>query len=182
MKDLKSVRKLTALAIFVALIIIFSQLLCITFSDKKFSFTFLVNAAMCSVFSMPACIVATIVADLLGNTIFPSGFGFYPLFILPKVVTVIIYCFFFYRKEVGWKNSLLAAVISYVIANLFITCWVVANMNHTPFWPMFITRIPSSAFNLTLNAVLMPVLLPRIVSVVRRELYKMGAIESSQVK
>lgn len=181
MNALKDVRKLTVLAIFVALTIIFSQFLAINLPGKKFSFTFFVTATMCSVFNMPLCFVAVIVADLVGNSLFPSPSGFYPLFLLPKIVTVIIYGYFFYRKKVTAPKAALAGALNYLIANFVLNTWVICQMNHSPLLAMLPVRIPALVVNLPLNTVGLCLLLPKIVPLVRRELRKIGVWEFSEI-
>ncbi|MDO5715937.1 MAG: folate family ECF transporter S component [Tissierellia bacterium] len=176
-KNFKNIRTLTAVAAFIAMSVVFSQFLSITFADRKFSFTFLVTATMGSVFNLPILILAQVLIDLIGNTLFSKGFPYYPLFLVPKIVSVFIYYYFFHNKEITWKNALIATLLVSIICNILLNGFAISSLMKTPYIPTLVSRAGTSTINLIQRAIMMPLLLPKLATIARRELLRIGAID-----
>lgn len=169
-KSLKNVRMITTMAIFIALTIIFSNFLAITFVDRKFSFTFLITALMASLLPLDMSIIAAILADVIGNMIFPTPGGFYPPFILNKIVTVIIYYYFFQKKPINVKNIIIAVVINVIITSILMTSLWVSQLTGNPYFTQIVLRLPTSILNMILNMIVLSLIFKRLHLVLKKKL------------
>lgn len=175
MKNLKNIKTLVLLSFFIALSIVASKFFAITTVSQKVGLEFVVTALMCSIFSPQLAIVASIIIDLVANLLFPTPGGFYLPFVITKITTALIYTFFFYRKDIKRKNIILAISINTLITSLFLNTLWVSQLTGNPFTIQFVARIPSMASNYVLHILVLLVIFPKLSTILRKEVKRLGA-------
>lgn len=175
MKNLKNVKILCLLAIFIVLSIICSKLLSVELINMKSGFTFIVTAVTCAVFGTTLSIISAIFVDILANTFFYSAGGFYLPFVITKIVTAIVYSYFFYRKEIKRKNIIMATIINSLLTSLFLNTLWISMLTKTPFFMQLYARVPVIIFNYVTHTVVLLLILPKLVKIVREEILRIDA-------
>ncbi|MDO4662918.1 MAG: folate family ECF transporter S component [Tissierellia bacterium] len=175
--ELKNTRTLTVMAIFMALTILTSHFFSITFIDKSFGLTFIITAVMCSVLPTKLCIIVALVSDVIGNLVFPTPGGFYPPFMITKVVTAIIYGKFLYNKKITFKNIFIVSTLNALIASMILNSLWVSQLTGNPYIAQIIARIPTTITNYVKDLVIFPLILDRLVRITRKKLVDIKAIE-----
>lgn len=175
MKNLKNIRTMILLAFFIALSIVVSKFFSITTVSQKIGLGFIVTALMCSIFNPSLAVVASIIIDVVSNLLFPTAGGFYLPFVTTKIAAALIYTFFLYRKEITRKNIICATTLNSLFTSLFLNTLWISQLTGNPFMTQFVLRIPTMAFNFVFHTIVLVLILPKIASILRKEVKRIGA-------
>lgn len=175
MKNLKNIRTLILLSFFIALSIVVSRFFSITTVSQKIGLGFIVTAAMCSIFNPSLAVLASIIIDIVANSLFPTGGGFYLPFVTTKIATALIYTFFFYRKEITSKNIVFCTILNSLITSLFLNTLWISQLTGNPFMTQFMARIPTMAINFVIHTIVLLIILPKLAKILRMEIKRLGA-------
>lgn len=175
MNDLKNVKTMSLLAIFIVLSIICSKLLSIELIHMKTGLTFIVTVLTCGIFGTALSIVSAIFVDILANTLFYAAGGFYFPFIITKIVSAIVYSYFFYRKEVTAKNIVFATTINSILTSVFLNTLWISQLTGSTFIMQFYARIPIIVFNYVIHTVVLVLIFPKLLKILRSEVVKNNA-------
>lgn len=119
------------MGILIGLIVVLSNILAIETQFLKFSFAFVPKILMGMLFGPFWSAVGSVIADLIGNTLFAKA-PFFIGFTLNKIIEGLIYGHFFYQKKVTWKNAFWSTLTLTLIINLGLTPLWLALMYHVP--------------------------------------------------
>ncbi len=112
--------------ILMAMDLILTRFFKIQIPFNRISFGFLPSALIGSLFGPFVGGIAGGLTDLVGITLFNSGFPFFPGFTLSAILGSMTYGFFLYRKEIKLKHVVTAVAINTLFVNLFLnTLWIV---------------------------------------------------------
>lgn len=175
MKNLKNIKTLILLSFFIALSITVSKFFSISTVSHKVGLGFIVTALMCSIFNPSLAVIASIIIDLVANLLFPTAGGFYLPFITTKIAAALIYTFFLYRKEIKRVNIIWATSLNSIVTSLFLDTLWVSQLTGNPFVSQFVLRIPTMAFNYVLHTIVLVIILPKLASILRREVKRLNA-------
>lgn len=126
MNHQKKAKKISLMAMLIALEIIFDRFISIETPFLRVSFTFLAIAIMGILFSPLIAGLGSMCADFLGIMLFSkSSAPFFPGFSLSAFLTGFLYSLFFYKKTVTLKKIILVSVsISVGVDLLLNTVWL----------------------------------------------------------
>lgn len=175
MKSLKNLRTMILLSFFIALSIVGSKFFSIETVSRKIGFGFIITALMCSIFNPSLAVFAAILIDFISNSIFPTPGGFYLPFVLTKIVSALIYTFFFYRKEIKTTNIIMATSLNSLITSLFMNTLWTSNLTGNPFMTQFVLRIPTMAINYVVHTIVLILILPKLSKLLRNEVKRISA-------
>ena len=147
-----SVQMLTTMALLIALMVVLTRVAGINTQFFRISFTFVPMLISGMLFGPFWTGIAAVIADLAGMAIFSAGTPFFPGFTLNAFLTGLIYGYFFYKKDITWKNAILATVVTSLIIHLCLT----------PIWLMIMYKVPLNSWiiwapRLTKEVVMVPV-------------------------
>lgn len=156
MKNKLSTQMLTLMGLLIALIIVLSNILAIDTQFLKLTFAFIPKMIMGMIFGPFWTAVGSVVADLIGNTMFakaPFFFGF----TLNKILEGLIYGYFFYNKKITWKNCILCTVTVTALINLGLTPLWLSMLYNTPLnsWIIWAPRLVKTAAMLPIQTIVM---------------------------
>ena len=141
-KNRLDARMIAIMGLLIALMVTLSRLVSIETPIVKISVTFIPQMIMGILFGPFWSGIGGVLADLVGMALF-SKTAFFIGFTLNAFIEGAIYGFFFYRKEITWKNSLLATLSVTLIINLLLTPLWLAMMYHVPLfsWIVWAPRL-----------------------------------------
>ena len=113
-------RMIAIMGLLIALMVTLSRLVAIETPFIKISVTFIPQVIMGILFGPFWSGIGAVLADLVGMALFSKS-TFFIGFTLNAFIEGAIYGFFFYRKEITWKNAILATLSVTLIINLFLT-------------------------------------------------------------
>lgn len=113
-------RMIAIMGLLIALMVTLSRLVAIETPFIKISVTFIPQVIMGILFGPFWSGIGAVLADLVGMALFSKS-AFFIGFTLNAFIEGAIYGFFFYRKEITWKNAILATLSVTLIINLFLT-------------------------------------------------------------
>lgn len=117
-------KKVVYTALFISMGIIISRFFSITTPIVRIGFGFIPTMLSGVLFSPLFAGIVDAAIDLIGATVFPTGAVFLG-FTLSAFVSGVIYGLFFYKKNIGYKNIILATVLKTIIVNLGLnTIWL----------------------------------------------------------
>jgi len=120
-KRVLETRKLTLLALLIALIVVFTRFLSYEDQFLRISFTFIPESLMGVLFGPFWTGIGSAIADAVGVILFPKTGGYFPGFTINAFITGAIYGFFYYKKELTWFRVFMATLLVTVIVHLFLT-------------------------------------------------------------
>jgi ECF transporter S component (folate family) len=157
-------KKLTTLAILVAMHIILSRFLSYSVWNMKIGFDFLPVAVAAVLYGPVAAAVTGGLGDFIGAILFPIG-PYFPGYTLSAVLSGVVLGVFLYKKQT-LPRVLGAVAINQWIISLLLTSFWISFTNLVPYWAMVTSRVPQCAI---MTAVQIPVLmlLPRLLRTVK---------------
>ncbi|MBL1227722.1 folate family ECF transporter S component [Enterococcus sp. BWB1-3] len=120
-KRVLETRKLTLLALLIALVVVFTRFLSYEDQFLRISFTFIPESVMGVLFGPLWTGIGSAIADAVGVILFPKTGAYFPGFTLNAIITGGIYGFFYYRKELTWLRVFIATLLVTGIVHLFLT-------------------------------------------------------------
>ena len=111
-------------ALLTAIKILLTRFFSIQLPIMRFSFAFIATMMIGMLFNPWVSGAIAAVTDIIGFAIAPKGEYFYG-YTLSAFLSGFVYSFFFYKKEITFKNVILATVINVVFINMTLnTLWV----------------------------------------------------------
>ncbi|MDD7363250.1 MAG: folate family ECF transporter S component [Peptoniphilus sp.] len=161
MKQLNT-KKLTFLALMVALQIVFARTLGIELGNyQRISFSFIPVTLASTVAGPVASGIASMVADILGFITKPTG-PYFPGFTLNAFLSAFIYGIFFYKKKLTLKRIIIANVlVTGIVGCLMGTYWLHL-LYGNPFVPVLMTKLPFQGLMLVIKIVVQALILERL--------------------
>lgn len=120
-KRVLETRKLTVLALLIAVIVVFTRFFSYETQFLRISFTFIPESLMGLLFGPFWTGIGSAIADGVGVILFPKTGAYFPGFTLNAFITGAIYGFFYYKKELTWFRVIMATFLVTVIVHLFLT-------------------------------------------------------------
>ena len=145
---------ITTMGLLIALIVVLSNILSIETQFQKLTFEFVPKMIMGMLFGPFWTAVGTVIADLIGNTLFAKA-PFFIGFTLNKLIEGLLYGYFFYNKKVTWKNAILCTVAVTLIINLCLTPIWLAIMYNVPLnsWVIWGPRLIKAVVMIPVQAI-----------------------------
>lgn len=157
-------KKLTTLAILVAMHIILSRFLSYSVWNMKIGFAFLPVAIAAVLYGPVGAAVVGGVGDFIGAILFPIG-AYFPGYTLSAVLSGVVLGAALHGKQTLPRILGAVAVDQWVISLLLTSFWI-SFTNLTPYWLMVANRIPQCAI-MTAAQLVVLTLLPRLLRGVR---------------
>ena len=147
-------RMIAIMGLLIALMVTLSRLVAIETPFIKISVTFIPQVIMGILFGPFWSGIGAVLADLVGMALFSKS-TFFIGFTLNAFIEGAIYGFFFYRKEITWKNAILATLSVTLIINLFLTTLWLALMYHVPLfsWVVWAPRLLKTVIWLPIQSI-----------------------------
>lgn len=94
---------------------------------------------------------------------------------ITRIVTALVYSYFFYRKEITKKNILIAVFVNSLLTSVFLnTLWVYQVTGNTFIMQLY-ARVPIILFNYVMNSVVLVLVFTKLVRILRTEISSMNA-------
>lgn len=120
---------ITMLGLLIALTVILSRIFGFETQFIKISFEFVPKIIMGALFGPMWTGIGAVLADTIGMMLFARS-AFFPGFTLNAFIGGLIYGYFFYQKEVTWKNAILCSLSITIIVSLILTpIWLMIMYN-----------------------------------------------------
>ncbi|WP_321388599.1 folate family ECF transporter S component [uncultured Enterococcus sp.] len=120
-KRVLETRKLTVLALLIAVIVVFTRFFSYETQDLRVSLTFIPEALMAMLFGPFWSGIGSAIADGVGVILFPKTGGYFPGFTLNAFIAGAIYGFFYYKKELTWFRVIMATLLVTIINHFILT-------------------------------------------------------------
>ncbi len=155
MKQKINVHMVTTMGLLIALIVILSRILGFETQFIKISFEFVPKIVMGMLFGPFWTGVGAVLADTIGMMLFARA-AFFPGFTLNAFIAGGIYGYFFYKKEVTWKNAILCAFFNTLIISLILTPIWLSIMYNQPLtsWVIWGPRLVKAAVMLPIQSIM----------------------------
>lgn len=157
--NLEKTKKLTTLAILVAMHIILSRFLSYSVWNMKIGLDFLPVAVAAILYGPAGAAVVGGVGDFVGAILFPIG-PYFPGYTLTAVLTGVVLGLLIHRKQT-LPRILMAVAVNQWVLSLLLTSYWISFTNLVPYWPMVASRIPQCTI-MTALQIPMLMLLPRL--------------------
>ena len=157
-------KKITTLAVLVAMHIILSRFLSYSVWNMKIGFDFLPVSVAAVLYGPIGAAVVGGLGDFIGAILFPIG-PYFPGYTLSAALSGAVLGLCLHREQKLTRVLGAVAVNQWIISLLLTSFWI-SFTNLTPYWPMVGTRFPQCAI---MTAVQIPVLmlLPRLLRTVK---------------
>lgn len=157
-------KKLTTLAILVAMHIILSRFLSYSVWNMKIGFDFLPVSVAAVLYGPIGAAVVGGLGDFIGAILFPIG-PYFPGYTLSAALSGVVLGLFLHREQKLTRVLGAVAVNQWIISLLLTSFWI-SFTNLVPYWAMVTSRVPQCAI---MTAVQIPVLmlLPRLLRTVK---------------
>ncbi|WP_165005570.1 MULTISPECIES: folate family ECF transporter S component [unclassified Enterococcus] len=153
-KNRLDARMIAIMGLLIALMVTLSRLVSIETPFVKISVTFIPQVIMGILFGPFWSGIGAVLADLVGMALFAKS-TFFLGFTLNAFIEGAIYGFFFYRKEITWKNAILATLSVTLIINLILTPLWLAMLYNVPLfsWVVWAPRLLKTVIWLPLQSI-----------------------------
>ena len=157
-------KKLTTLAILVAMHIILSRFLSYSVWNMKIGFDFLPVSVAAVLYGPIGAAVVGGLGDFIGAILFPIG-PYFPGYTLSAALSGAVLGLFLHREQ-RLTRVLGAVAVNQWIISLLLTSFWISFTNLVPYWAMVTSRVPQCTI---MTAVQIPVLmlLPRLLRTVK---------------
>ena len=152
-------KKLTTLAILVAMHIILSRFLSYSVWNMKIGFDFLPVAVAAVLYGPAGAAAVGALGDFVGAILFPIG-PYFPGYTLSAALSGAVLGIFLHKKQ-PLPRVLCAVAVNQWLISLLLTSFWISFTNLTPYWPMVWTRVPQCAI-MTILQIPVLMLLPRL--------------------
>lgn len=122
---------ISMMGLLIAIMVVLSRILGFEWQFIKISFDFVPKIVMGMMFGPFWTGIGAVIADLIGMMLFAKA-AFFPGFTLNAFLGGVIYGYFFYKKEVTWRNAFLCTVANTVLIGLILTPIWLAIMYNQP--------------------------------------------------
>ena len=152
-------KKLTTLAILVAMHIILSRFLSYSVWNMKIGFDFLPVAVAAVLYGPAGAAAVGALGDFVGAILFPIG-PYFPGYTLSAALSGAVLGVFLHKHQ-PLPRVLGAVAVNQWLISLLLTSFWISFTNLTPYWPMVWTRVPQCAI-MTILQIPVLMLLPRL--------------------
>lgn len=125
-------KTIAVMGLLIALMVVLSQVFGFETQLFKITFDFLPQVVMASLFGPWLTAIGSAVADIVGSTLLAKA-PFFIGFTLNSFISGALYGFFFYKKKVTIKNTLICVVLNTLVISLFLTPIWLSIMYGIPF-------------------------------------------------
>jgi ECF transporter S component (folate family) len=155
MKQKITTRMIATMGLLVALQVVLSQVLGIETQYLRLSFAFVPSIIMGMLFGPLWAGIGCVLSDFLGMALFPKSAFFFG-FTINAFIGGLIYGFFFYKKEITWKNAIGCSLATNILISLILTpIWLMMMYNQPLFsWVIWAPRLVKTIFMLPIQAIL----------------------------
>ncbi|MCM6881781.1 MAG: folate family ECF transporter S component [Enterococcus italicus] len=155
MKQKITTRMIATMGLLVALQVVLSQVLGIETQYLRLSFSFVPTIIMGMLFGPLWAGIGCVLADFLGMALFPKAAFFFG-FTINAFIGGLIYGYFFYKKEISWKNAIGCALATTIVISLILTpIWLSMMYNQPLFsWVIWAPRLIKTVIMLPIQAIL----------------------------
>lgn len=122
---------IATMGLLIALMVTLSRVIAVETTFFKLSVTFIPEVIMGLLFGPFWTGIGMVLADFIGMALFAKS-AFFIGFTFNAFISGVIYGWFFYRKEITWKNSFLSALVVTVLISLCLT----------PLWLAIMYKVP----------------------------------------
>lgn len=146
---------ISMMGLLIAIMVVLSRILGFEWQFIKISFDFVPKIVMGMMFGPFWTGIGAVIADLVGMMLFAKA-AFFPGFTLNAFLGGVIYGYFFYKKEVTWRNALLCTVANTVLIGLILTPIWLAIMYNQPLtsWVIWGPRLTKAILMLPIQTAL----------------------------
>ena len=143
---------ISMMGLFIAIMVVLSRILGFEWQFIKISFDFVPKIVMGMMFGPFWTGIGAVIADLIGMMLFAKA-AFFPGFTLNAFLGGVIYGYFFYKKEVTWRNAFLCTVANTVLIGLILTPIWLAIMYNQPLtsWVIWAPRLTKAILMLPIQ-------------------------------
>ena len=152
-------KRLTTLAILVAMHIILSRFLSYSVWNMKIGFDFLPVAVAAVLYGPAGAAVVGALGDFVGAILFPIG-PYFPGYTFSAALSGAVLGAFLHQHQ-PLPRVLGAVAVNQWLISLLLTSFWISFTNLTPYWPMVWTRVPQCAI-MTVLQIPVLMLLPRL--------------------
>lgn len=119
---LKDIRKLAFAALICALTVALDGLIRIPVvpGGLEIKVTFFIIALGCAIYGPVASVLIAVVVDTLSFFLFPTGFAYFPGYMVTEILVSLFYCFFFYRQKITVPRIFFAKICSNYLAHVLL--------------------------------------------------------------
>lgn len=155
MKKHLDARSITLMALLIAMMVTLSRILGIETQFVKVSFTFIPEIIMGMLFGPFWTGIGAVIADFIGMALFPKA-PFFIGFTINAFLEGAIYGYFFYQKEITWKNSIQSVLVTTILINLILTPLWLALMYQVPLnsWVIWAPRLIKTVIWIPVQAII----------------------------
>lgn len=153
MKRKVNAHMITTMGLLIALMVVLSRIIGFESQYLKITFTFIPEMVMGMLFGPFWTGMGAVIADLIGMALFAKS-TFFIGFTLNAFIGGAIYGYFFYNKEVTWKNAILSTLTNTVVIGLILTPLWLAIMYNQPLtsWIIWAPRLIKSVIMLPVQS------------------------------
>lgn len=155
MKKKMDARSITTMALLIAMMVTLTRVLGIETQFLKVNFSFVPEIIMGMLFGPIWTGVGAVIADFIGMALLPKA-PFFIGFTINAFLSGAIYGYFFYKKEITWKNSIQSVLVNTVVINLMLTPLWLAMMYHVPLdsWVIWAPRLIKAVIWVPIQSIL----------------------------
>ncbi|KXO16834.1 folate family ECF transporter S component [Peptoniphilus sp. GNH] len=167
---MKNTKKLTLLALFVALHIVVNSFITIPTPMNRFGPSFLVTALAAALFGPwgGACVGG--LSDFIRANIMPQGGSYFPGFTLTSALAGFIYGIFFYKKEIKPWRMIAGSLLVDLVPNFLINSFWISKLRGITYFQSLMTRMIPSAFQAQLKLIVMLLIFGKLVELARKKI------------
>ena len=150
-------QRLVIMAFLIAISVVLTRFCSINTPILRIGFGFVPCAIMGIMYGPIWAGAGYAIADILGMMIFPNG-AYFPGFTVTAFLTGLVYGFFYHKKEVTIRSSILPNLIVSFVLNLFLdTLWLMILMGQG-FWVLLPTRIVKCVVMFAIQVAIIPLI------------------------
>ncbi|MBK5253975.1 MAG: folate family ECF transporter S component [Peptostreptococcaceae bacterium] len=144
------------ISLLIALTIILTRFLAVTFPMVRIGFGFLPIAIAAILYGPIWAGVTYAIADVIGMMVFPTGGAYFPGFTLSVFLVGIIYGFVLYGHTVTFKRAVLASTLAAVLVHLLLTTYWLSLLLGDSYIALLPIRIIKCAVMIPIEGFLIP--------------------------
>ena len=146
---------ISMMGLLIAIMVVLSRILGLEWQFIKISFDFVPKIVMAMMFGPIWTGIGAVIADIIGMMLFAKA-AFFPGFTLNAFIGGCIYGYFFYKKEVTWKNAFLCTLANTLLIGFILTPIWLAMLYNQPLtsWVIWGPRLVKGALMLPIQTIL----------------------------
>lgn len=134
-----STKKLTVMALLIALEIILSRFLSLSAWNTKIGFSFVPIVVAAILYGPIQAAVVGALGDFIGAILFPIG-AYFPGFTFTAFLTGLVFGFFLHKEQTVLRTVCAVLIVQFILGLLLNTCWI-SVLYSSPYVPLLATRL-----------------------------------------